>query len=110
MLGHRLDEKQKGRQIFRVLQVPITCLPFGLGTKSHTWFLSNWLSSSCMARIYSSSSKAYVTLEGSIWETKAMLRQASLRFNRVDTPWFMSPIILSIGLSLYVLHSWGRST
>jgi hypothetical protein len=31
----------------------MTCLPFYLGTKSHTSFLVNWFSSSCIARIHS---------------------------------------------------------
>ena len=47
---------------------------------------------------------------GSIKETKIILLHASLRECRVVTPFEMSPMILSRGWYLEVLHSLGRST
>lgn len=77
--------------------MPMMCLPLCLGTNSQTLIISNWSNSSYIARIYCSSFMASLILKGLISETKAMVKQTSIRLSLVDTPFLIYPIMLSIG-------------
>ena len=88
--------------------VSIRFFPLGLGTSFQTLFLSNWFSSSCIAKIQSRSNKASSTFFGSSLKRKLLYRHSSWFSLLVWTLEETSPIMSSNGWSFVHFLCWGR--
>jgi len=77
--------------------VQIMFLCSGLGTRSHTSFLLNWLSSSCIAKIHPSSVSASSTFVGSIMDSNPKADSSGLKCDLVLQGLSLLPMIWSSG-------------
>ena len=89
--------------------VPIMFFYWCLGTRSHTSFLWNWLSSSCIASIHPSSDSASSTVVGSIIDNNPIIDSSCLKYDIVLLELSLFPMIWSSGcddLYLNVFLDW----
>ena len=89
--------------------VPIMFFWWGLGTRSHTSFLWNWLSSSCIANIHPSTESASSTVAGSITDNNPIRDSSCLKYDLVLLGLSLFPMIWSSGcedLYLNVFLDW----
>jgi len=80
-----------------------------LGTRSHTSFLWNWLSSSCIASIHPSSESVSSTVVGSITDNNPIIDSSCLKYDLVLLGLSLFPMIWPSGcedLYLNVFLDW----
>lgn len=73
--------------------VPIVGWSLGLETNFHTFNLSNWFNSFCIAIIQFSSSNAFLTFFYSIWDNKAAYWHSFLMDDQILIPLYGFPNI-----------------